>query len=111
MNKDDLKQRMNQDDEIRAMYANGASKYDEKEAQRSEFAEYLIRAARKRNEEQAQKRELAEYLIEASHRYGDIKMRNYAVRLVGEKEVIVICLNKNLPLRDDDRRYIIEKLG
>lgn len=52
------------------------------------------------------KMDVATILIGKSHAYNDPDMRTAAVMLVGEKAVVDKTLEMDLPLWDDDKRFI-----
>lgn len=54
-----------------------------------------------------QQNETAELLIGKAHVYNDSDFRKLAVRLIGEKQVVLMTLTLNLPLWDEDKEYII----
>lgn len=51
-------------------------------------------------------RNTAELLIGKAHAYGDTDFHKAAIRLIGEKEVVLITLAMGLPLFDEDAEYI-----
>ncbi|WP_270561489.1 hypothetical protein [Bacteroides cellulosilyticus] len=53
-----------------------------------------------------QQLETAELLIGKAHALNDTDLRNHAVKLVGEKQVVLMILNLGLPLWDEDKEYI-----
>lgn len=58
-------------------------------------------------EQQSKINETVELLIGKSRAYNDTDFRKMAVRLVGEKEVVMMTLKMELPLWDEDREYIV----
>lgn len=53
-----------------------------------------------------QQTETAELLIGKAHVFDDSDLRNHALKLVGEKQVVLITLTLGLPLWDEDKEYI-----
>lgn len=51
-------------------------------------------------------RETAEFLIGKAHTYNDTDFRRAAIRLVGEREVVLITITMGLPLFEEDAEYI-----
>ncbi len=60
--------------------------------------------------ENMEKRATAEFLIGKAHAYVDTDLRKQAVKLVGEREVVLITIQLGLPLFDEDARYINNNL-
>lgn len=54
-----------------------------------------------------QQNETAELLIGKAHVYNDSDFRKHAVRLIGEKRVVLMTLALDLPLWSEDKEYII----
>lgn len=54
----------------------------------------------------SQKSDMADFLIGKGHAYNDSDFRREAVKLVGEKQVVLRTLSMELPLWDEDREYI-----
>lgn len=50
--------------------------------------------------------ELADFLIGKSRAYNDTDFRTEAVRLVGEKEVVLRTVRMGLPLWEEDKQFI-----
>lgn len=50
--------------------------------------------------------ELADFLIGKSRAYNDTDFRTEAIRLVGEKEVVLRTVRMGLPLWDEDKQFI-----
>lgn len=55
---------------------------------------------------QKQQLETAELLIGKAHAYNDTDFRNHALKLISEKDVVLITLALDLPLWDEDKEYI-----
>lgn len=55
--------------------------------------------------------DMAEFLIGKAHAYNDTDFRKQAVRLVSEREVVMITLRLGLPLFEEDTKYISEHLN
>lgn len=55
--------------------------------------------------------ELADFLIGKAHAYDDTDLRNEAVRLVGEADVVKRTIELGLPLWDEDRRVVLSLMG
>lgn len=51
-------------------------------------------------------RETAELLIGKAHTYNDTDFRRAAIRLIGEREVVLITIAMGLPLFEEDAEYI-----
>lgn len=51
-------------------------------------------------------RETAELLIGKAHTYNDTDFRRAAIRLIGEREVVLITIAMRLPLFEEDAEYI-----
>lgn len=51
-------------------------------------------------------RETAEFLIGKAHTYNDTDFRRAAIRLIGEREVVLITIAMGLPLFEEDAEYI-----
>lgn len=51
-------------------------------------------------------RETAEFLIGKAHAYDDTDFRKAAIRLIGEKGVVLITIAMGLPLFEEDAEYI-----
>lgn len=47
-------------------------------------------------------------LINKSHEEDDLKAREIAVRLIGERETVVYTVKEGLPLWEQDKKFIIE---
>lgn len=54
----------------------------------------------------SQKYDLADFLIGKGHAYNDSDFRREAVKLVGEKQLVLRTLSMELPLWDEDKEYI-----
>nr|DAR04593.1 MAG TPA: hypothetical protein [Caudoviricetes sp.] len=54
--------------------------------------------------------ELAEFLIGKASAYNDTDFYNKAVKLVGQKEVVIMKIKMGLPLWDEDMQYINNNL-
>ena len=65
---------------------------------------FLKKAAKKEREE------LAEFLIGKASAYKDTDFYNKAVKLVGQKEVVIRKIKMELPLWDEDMQYINDNL-
>lgn len=57
------------------------------------------------------KNELAEFLIGKACAYEDTDLYREAVKLIGQREVILMKLCMDLPLWDEDKAYLKEILG
>lgn len=62
------------------------------------------------DERMAQNMEHAEFLLGKAEAYKDTDFYNEAVKLIGEKEVIVIKLRMGLPMWEEDTEYIKNNL-
>lgn len=51
--------------------------------------------------------ETAEFLIGKAHAYNDSDFRKHAVKLIGEKQVVLMTLTLDFPLWEEDKEYII----
>lgn len=102
--------------EIRKMCAYDAAT-DEIELRHTlvEIADTLARLQAKvdflEGEKSEKSQELAEFLIGKAHAHNDTDFRREAVKLVGERDVVLMTLQMGLPLWDEDKRYMIENLG
>ncbi len=65
----------------------------------------MKKSMRKRNDY------LADVLIEKAHAYDDTDLRNEAVGLVGEVDVVKRTIELGLPLWDEDRKVILSIIG
>lgn len=54
--------------------------------------------------------DLADILIGKAHAYDDTDLRNEAVRLVGEVDVVKRTIELGLPLWDEDRKVILSMI-
>lgn len=54
--------------------------------------------------------DLADFLIGKAHAYDDTDLRNQAVKLVGEVEVVKRTIELGLPLWDEDRKCILSMI-
>lgn len=50
--------------------------------------------------------EIVELLIGKAHAFNDTDLRNHALKLVSEKQVVLTTLSLGLPLWDEDKEYI-----
>jgi len=50
--------------------------------------------------------ELAEFLIGKAYAYSDPDFQNEAVRLIGERNVILVKMKMGFPLWEDDQKYV-----
>lgn len=57
-----------------------------------------------------QKSAMADFLIGKAHAYNDSDFRREAVKLIGEKRVVLRTLSMKLPLWDEDIEYIKENI-
>ena len=55
--------------------------------------------------------DLADFLIGKAHAYDDTDLRNQAVKLVGETEVVKRTIELGLPLWDEDRKHVLSMIG
>lgn len=65
----------------------------------------MKKSMRKRNDD------LADVLIGKAHAYDDTDLRNEAVGLVGEVDVVKRTIELGLPLWDEDRKVILSIIG
>lgn len=65
----------------------------------------IKKSMRKRNDE------LADVLIGKAHAYDDTDLRNEAVGLVGEVDVVKRTIELGLPLWDEDRKVILSMIN
>lgn len=54
--------------------------------------------------------ELAEFLIGKAHAYNDTDFRKEAVKLIGEAAVVRLTIEMELPLWEEDKKYICSVL-
>ncbi len=57
-----------------------------------------------------QKSDMADFLIGKAHAYNDSDFRREAVRLVGDKQVVLRTLSMELTLWDEDKDYIKDNI-
>ena len=55
--------------------------------------------------------DLAELLIGKSRVYNDTDFRNAAIKLIGEKGVVLMTVEMNRPLWEEDKEYILNNLN
>ena len=55
--------------------------------------------------------DLADFLIGKAHAYDDTDLRNEAVRLVGEADVVKRTIELGLPLWEADRKVVLSLIG
>ncbi len=53
---------------------------------------------------------MVDFLLERAQAFGDIELLNKAIQLVGHQEVIKRKIQKDLPLWDDDKKYIYNNI-
>lgn len=70
-----------------------------------------IKKIRKMQDEEVSKNmDYVEFLLSKAEVYRDPDFRQEAVRLVGEREVVLAKLRMCLPLWEEDRKYIIDNM-
>lgn len=53
---------------------------------------------------------MVDFLLERAQAFGDIELLSKAIQLVGHQEVIKRKIQKDLPLWDDDKKYIYNNI-
>lgn len=70
-----------------------------------------IKKIRKMQDEEVSKNmDTVEFLLGKAEAYKDPDFRQEAVRLVGEREVVLAKLRMCLPLWEEDRKYIVDNM-
>lgn len=72
----------------------------------AEFYNQAVALTEKHQSCRKVERDTAELLIGKAHAYDDTDFRKAAIRLIGEKEVVLITVSMGLPLFDEDAEYI-----